>query len=142
MSGKGEGHGAGMPVAYLNNVELWQQVAVSQCEVVSIKEMALGDPEVGVLGQLMLQRGTQVLIQLQQGPQQAPLQCCRDSGQVIVPPCSAVAYCQPSPAQPRCPGSTCQPLPTWLRVAPASALPQRPGIATLAHVERAVPGQT
>lgn len=31
----------------------------------------------GLTGQLILQGGTQVLIQLQQGPQQASLQCCR-----------------------------------------------------------------
>lgn len=103
MSGKGEGHGTGMPVAYLNNVELGQQVAVSQCEVVSIKKVALGDPELGVLGQLMLQRGAQVFIQFQQGPQQAPLQRCREGGQVSAAllqawgPCSAVASCQSSP---------------------------------------------
>lgn len=68
MPGKGEGHGTGMPLAYLNDVEFGQQVAVSQCEVVSVEEAALRGPEVGVPGQLMFQRGAQVLIQLQQGP--------------------------------------------------------------------------
>lgn len=86
MPGKGEGHDTGMPMACLNDVELGQQVAVSQCEVVSVKEAALGSPEVGVLGQLVLQRGAQVLIQLQQGPQQAPLQRCREGGQVMLQP--------------------------------------------------------
>lgn len=76
-----------MPLAYLNNVELGQQVTVSQCEVVSIEEAALGGPEVGVLGQLVLQRGAQVLIQLQQGSQQAPLQRCREGGRVTGQPC-------------------------------------------------------
>lgn len=104
-------------MACLNNVELGQQVAVSQCEVVSIKETALGDPEAGVLGQLVLQRGTQVLIQLQQGPQQVPLQRCREGGQVMVQPCcghGAPGLLWPPASPAPCPGSTCQPLPTWL----------------------------
>lgn len=120
MPGKGEGHGTGMPMAYLNNVELRQQVAVSQREVVSVKEMALGGPEVGVPGQLVLQRGAQVLIQLQQGPQQAPLQRCREGGQVTVQPClrawgpcSAVASCQPSPGVQAAPVSLFPPGSGW-----------------------------
>lgn len=145
MPGKGEGHGTGMPMACLNNVELGQQVAVSQCEVVSIKESALGDPEAGVLGQLMLQRGTQVLIQLQQGAQHVPLQRCREGGQVMVQPCcghGAPALLWPPAAQPQVQVAPVSLFPPGSVLPPASVLPQRPGTATLAHVGTAVPGQT
>lgn len=61
---------------HLHDVELGQQVAISQRELVAVEEAALGGSEVGLTGQLMLQGCAQVLIQLQQGLQQVPLQCC------------------------------------------------------------------
>lgn len=61
---------------HLHDVELGQQVAVSQRELVAVEEAALGGSEVGLTGQLMLQGCAQVLIQLQQGLQQVPLQRC------------------------------------------------------------------
>lgn len=87
------------------------------------------------MGQLVGQGSTQVLVQLQQGPQEAPLQRCkgwqhRSSGHG--PPCQ----CSPVPTAP---AHVLPPCPGWHRPLP---FPESPGTATLSCGEGEVPGET
>lgn len=86
----------------------------------------------GVVSQLILQGGTQVLIQLQQGPQQAPLQCCGEGSSTAgsghgpaagTGTCSsAQASCQPIPVPGQRLPMLFPPHPGWCLPLPSQAL--------------------
>lgn len=59
---------------HVDDVELGQQAAVGQCELVPVQETPAGHGEAGVLGELILQGCAQVRVQFPQGLQQATLQ--------------------------------------------------------------------
>lgn len=97
----------------------------------------------GVVGQLVLQGSTQVLVQLQQGPQQAPLQRCGEGGSAAGsghgpavgtgPRSSAVASCQPIPVLGQCLPALFPPCPGWHLPLPSQ---ESPGMATLNRLGR------
>lgn len=73
------------------------------------------------MGQLVLQGGTQELLQVQQGPQQVPLQCCRGVAASGPLSCAAAPAARPAacaaprvgPATLSCMGSDSAWSPSW-----------------------------
>lgn len=59
----------------------------------------------GVVDQLVLQRGTQVLVKLQQGPQQAPLQRCGEGSSAAGSGHGPAVLLWPPASPSLCPGS-------------------------------------
>lgn len=120
--------------AHLNDIEFGQQVAVGQRELVPVQESTVGGAELGLVGQLVGQGSAQVLVQLQQGPQEAPLQRCGGVAALLI---RAWAPLCPQP----CARSACPRPPALPALAPAPALPREPQHSH-ADDEGAVPEET
>lgn len=65
---------------HVHDVQLRQEAAVCQGQLVTIKEPALGECKLGVPNQLILQGGHQVLVQLAQGFEEVLLQGWEKAG--------------------------------------------------------------